>query len=136
MTTSDDLQFHHVGIACVDLAQAREQWQSLGYVSESAVFEDQLQGIRGQFLVLGSNRIELLQDLDAGRPVVTPWLKRGTIFYHLGFTTANFDGAVAALLDRDYRMVSHPQPSVYFAGRRICFLFDPSGSLLELIDQP
>ena len=132
MTTPDSLDFHHIGVACEAIASELSTWAALGYRLEGPPFVDHEQGIRGQFLVGGGPRVELLEPVDESS-TLTPWLKRRTKFYHLGYLTPTFDAAMAALVGGGATMVRPPVASAYFKGR-IAFLMLPNLVLIELID--
>lgn len=54
------LRFHHLGFVTNSCAREAEAPALLGYAPEGKIFADPAQGIRGQFLVGGGPRIELL----------------------------------------------------------------------------
>jgi methylmalonyl-CoA/ethylmalonyl-CoA epimerase len=128
-----DLTFHHIGVACRRIADDAQQWTALGYVAETATFEDPLQGIRGQFIVGPGPRLELIEDLPDHHSVA-PWIKRATKFYHLGFLCPDLESAIGLLESKMARVVRDPQPSVFFGDSRIVFLLMTDGSLIELIE--
>jgi methylmalonyl-CoA/ethylmalonyl-CoA epimerase len=127
-----DLQFHHIGLACRDMAKDRRDHELLGYRAEGDVFEDPLQRIRGVFMTLGSMRVELLEPLDEASPLVA-YLKRGIKMYHQCFMCADIAQAIQTLEAHGARLVSPPQPAVAFENRPIAFLLLPSQMLIELI---
>jgi methylmalonyl-CoA/ethylmalonyl-CoA epimerase len=129
------INVHHIGVACHDLEEERAQWLGLGFRIESDLFEDSVQGIRGQFMISGDTRIELLQDL-AGSKTIAPWLKSGTKLYHIGFLVDNIVLEAERLNKLGAKTVRPPMASTYFDGRLICFLFDKNGTLIELIQSP
>ena len=126
------LAFHHVGVAVESIAAGIEQWSALGYSLENAAFSDEIQGIQGQFMTMGGHRIELLADLP-GQSTVKPWLKKGTIFYHLGYTCDDISGAVDYLKSLGGHVLRPPSPSTYFNTSLISFVMLPSGAVVELI---
>lgn len=103
----------------------------LGATDDGPRFEDPVLGICGQFVCLGSARIELLEERqDSG--VLTPWLKAGARLYHLAYTVKDLDASLAAV--DGARLVRGPLPAVAFRGRRVAFLMTPTLLLLELIE--
>lgn len=52
--------FHHVGVACRDLDAEAGPWLSIGYAAEGVDFEDQIQQVRGRFLVGVGPRLRTL----------------------------------------------------------------------------
>jgi len=128
----EDFRFHHLGVACDSLEGEFVSWRSLGYRPEGATFVDEAQGIRGQFLVGGGPRLELLEATE-GSATLAPWLKRRVKFYHAGYLVGAFDRAMDALARRGARVAREPAPSVYF-GARIAFLMMPNMALIEVIE--
>jgi methylmalonyl-CoA/ethylmalonyl-CoA epimerase len=125
--------FHHLGIACRNISTEANVWSELGYSKEGEAFDDDLQGIKGLFMVGPGPRIELLEDLP-GRKTIAPWLNRGIKIYHTAFEVFSFDDQINILIGSGARVVVPPCPAVAFANRRICFLLLRNISLIELID--
>src|SRR5947207_15589877 len=88
MTDATGLEFHHVGVACIDIRAEADRMASLGYRPDGVEFSDVRQGVRGLFLGGQSPRLELLQPLDGSAAgVLTPWLKSDVKMYHIGYKT-------------------------------------------------
>jgi len=130
---ADELQFHHIGLACRDMARDRRDHELLGYRAEGDVFEDPQQRIRGLFMTLGSMRVELLEPLDEDSPLGA-YLKRGIKIYHQCFSCPDIERAIRALESQGARLVSPAKPAVAFENRRIAFLLLPSQMLIELVE--
>jgi methylmalonyl-CoA/ethylmalonyl-CoA epimerase len=128
-----ELTFHHIGLACRDMAKDRADHEHLGYRAEGPVFEDPLQRIRGLFMTLGAMRVELLQPLDDTSPL-QGYLKRGVKIYHQGFLCRDIVRSIQTLEAQRARVVSPPKPAVAFENRPIAFLILPSQMLIELIE--
>lgn len=128
------LSFQHVGLACRDLAVEVAAHRLLGYAQEGEVFEDAHQGVRGVFQVLGPFRVELLEPLHDGSPLVD-WLTRGVRMYHVCYETDDLDGALAQLGAAGHRTVSAPAPAVAFAGRSVAFVMLRTRGLVELLQR-
>jgi methylmalonyl-CoA/ethylmalonyl-CoA epimerase len=128
-----NLQFHHIGVACLDLESETLRLAALGYAIEGEDFSDPIQGVRGRFLNGGGPRLELLSPLsEAG--VLTPWLKGGVKLYHLAYLTTDLDGELARMRSAGAKAVVRPVPAVAFEKRRIAFLMMPNMLLTELIE--
>jgi methylmalonyl-CoA/ethylmalonyl-CoA epimerase len=126
------LAFHHVGVAVASIAEGITLWMALGYALENDGFSDDIQGIEGQFMTMAGHRIELLADLP-GQSTVKPWLKKGNIFYHLGYTCDDISEALEHLKALGGHVLRPPSPSTYFNNALICFVMLPSGAVIELI---
>jgi methylmalonyl-CoA/ethylmalonyl-CoA epimerase len=128
------MQFHHAGVACRSLEKEIRWYSSvLGYHTEGASFDDPLQGIRGQFMLLGNNRVELLEPLD-GSNVLDAWLGRRSPIYHFGFEVVDLVSAIEAVTVAGAKVMSDPKPAVAFAGRHVAFCIRPNLTLIELIE--
>ena len=128
-----DLKFHHIGLACRDMAKDRRDHELLGYRAEADVFTDPLQRIRGLFMTLGPMRVELLEPLDETSPL-NSYLKRGIKIYHQCFLCPDIAHSIEVLEAHGARLASAPKPAVAFENRRIAFLILPSQMLIELIE--
>ena len=132
--TLPGLTFHHVGLACRDLAVETAAHAQLGFVAEGAVFEDPHQRVRGSFQTLGAFRVELLEPLDEQSPVVA-WLERGVRMYHVCYETDDLDAALGQLREAGHRTVSPPAPAVAFDGRPVAFVLLRTRGLVELLQR-
>jgi methylmalonyl-CoA/ethylmalonyl-CoA epimerase len=127
------VRHHHIGVACAGIVDETNWYRSLGYREEGPEFTDPVQGIRGQFLVLGESRVELVEAL-AGSVVLDPWLQRGGPLYHMGYLVDDLSAAIAQVVSTRAFLVSPPKPAVAFGGRRVAFCMRPNRLLVELIE--
>ena len=127
------LEFHHVGVACADVASEAERLAPLGYRMEGERFIDSRQGVRGLFLTGQAPRLELLEAIDAAPGVLTPWLRSGIKLYHLAYETSDLDASIERLRSDGAKLVVAAVEAVAFAGRRVAFLMLPNRMLIELI---
>lgn len=130
---SDELHFHHVGLACRDLEAEAKALALLGYRAESRDFIDPGQGIQGRFIAGPGPRIELLIQTD-GSSVLEPWLAKGIKVYHYGYQVDGLDAEVERLKAAGGIVVTPPVPAVAFGGRRISFVMLRNLFLVELIE--
>jgi methylmalonyl-CoA/ethylmalonyl-CoA epimerase len=128
------LTFHHVGLACHDLAGEAAAHALLGFTPDGEVFEDPHQRIRGWFHTLGPFRVELLQPLDDESPLMD-WLRRGVKLYHVCYETDDLDDALATLREAGHRTVSAPAAAVAFDGRPVAFVMLRTRNLIELLQR-
>jgi methylmalonyl-CoA/ethylmalonyl-CoA epimerase len=132
MRMGTDFYFHHLGVACESIVVETAVWKSLGYRPQDAPFVDELQGIRGLFMVGGGPRIELLE-ATTDSLTLSPWIRRGVKLYHIGYLVASFDAAIDALISDGATIARNPMMSVYFESR-ISFLMMPNMVLVEVIE--
>ena len=130
---SEGLAFHHVGVACTDIAAEIQRLECLGYVKEGNEFVDTVQGVRGIFLSGQAPRLEILEPLDDASGVLTSWLRTGTKLYHLAYEADRLDRAIASMREARAKLVVPPTAAVAFQGRQIAFVMLPNRLLVELI---
>lgn len=127
-------EFHHIGVATKSIQKESSMYFLLGYSSESSVFEDPKQGIKGTFLVAKNQpRLELLENLE-GSNTLDLYLKSNTKMYHSAYLVENIEKAVEVLINCRAKMMSPLKYSVYF-GKRICFLMLPNMTMIELMEE-
>lgn len=128
------LEFHHLGIATLNLAVSRIKWGKLGYREEGSVFEDPAQGVSGLFLSGPGPRLELLAPLGNDQTLV-PWLTGGSNIYHMAYLVQDLSSAIDGLRIRRAQMVREPRESVAFEGKAVAFMLIERGWLVELISR-
>ncbi len=127
--------FHHVGVAVKNLETAVEQFASLfGATRESEIIHDPAQGVRLQFVNLGSLRIEFLEPAATPSPLDS-LLKRGIGMYQVCHEVRDLDAELARLRAGGATLVSPPKPAVAFDGRRVAFV-SCQGMIIELLEAP
>jgi lactoylglutathione lyase len=129
---------HHVGLTVIDLDRA-QAWYGAAFGFEPQV-EFTLPGdVRGAMLQAGGGaRVELFEVPGAGSGMC--WADPPTAMRTLGFghvaleaadLDAAYDRAVAAGATAVWAPRQSPEP-----GRRMAFVHDPDGNLVELIGPP
>lgn len=128
------LTFHHIGVATRGIDDELAAWELLGYAPEGEAFDDPNQGIRGRFLTAeGQPRLELLENLpDSG--TLDKLLRSGRKLYHMAYWTDDIEAAIAALRERYAQVLSPLKPSPVF-GKRVCFLYLPNMTMIELLER-
>lgn len=128
------LTFHHIGIACRDIAKTQAFYLGQGYTASPAV-EDPLQHVRISFLEKeGAPRIELLEPLDDQSPVARTLATSGVSPYHMCYEVQDIEAAVNHLRGQRFLLVNGPVPACAMDDRRIAFLFQKNTGLIELVE--
>lgn len=125
------MRFHHLGIATDSLRQDLHAYRALGYRSEGPSIVDERQGVRGQFLIGGGPRLELLEPLP-GSQTLAPFLSRGIKCYHHAYEVESLENSLAALRATGAKQLAPPVDAVAF-NRREVFLMLPNRWIVELI---
>jgi hypothetical protein len=134
MIETNNLSFHHIGVATNDIHKEMRIYSLLGYVQEGAFFHDLEQQVKGVFMVLGSMRVELLEP-DSDKSPLHTVLKNRQKMYHQCLECSNIEGAIETLIKQGAHIVSSPKPAIAFENRLIAFLMLPSMTIIELVEQ-
>lgn len=130
------LAFHHIGVACRDIAKTSAFYLSMGYQA-SPVVEDLIQHVRVCFLEKeNAPRIELLEPLDQDSPVSRTLATAGVSPYHICYEVTNVDEAIARLRKQRFILVNGPVQAPAMDGHRIAFLFNKNSGLIEIVENP
>jgi methylmalonyl-CoA/ethylmalonyl-CoA epimerase len=130
------LAFHHIGVACRDIAKTKELYLAMGY-KDFPVVEDPVQHVRVCFLENESApRIELLEPLDQESPVSRTLSMVGVSPYHLCYEVKDIEEAINRLRARRFILVNGPVEAPAMDGRRIAFLFNKNNGLIEIVENP
>jgi methylmalonyl-CoA/ethylmalonyl-CoA epimerase len=127
------VRFHHVGVACRNIATELSELALIGYHLEGAQVHDPIQQVLIQFVTGGGPRLELIQPVSAQSPV-NGILKRGSKFYHLAYEVDQLETAIDQFKSKKFLPVAPPAPAVAFEMRRIVFLASETFTLIELIE--
>lgn len=132
---TDELEFHHIGVATSDIDATGARYQALGY-SQGPTIHDPLQNIRISFLTHPSMpMVELLSPCDDGSPVVRILDSCGTTPYHICYQTPDIGASIKDFKRQRYVVVSRPKVACAIEDRRVAFLFHPEMGLVELIEK-
>jgi methylmalonyl-CoA/ethylmalonyl-CoA epimerase len=130
-------RLHHTGFLVGDIAgSARDFVERFGYVIESEVIEDPAQTACVQFLRQPGTTswLELIAPNGAESKLANA-LRKGGGLHHLCYEVAGIERSCELLRQRSMLVVSPPTPAVAFPGRRIAWLMDRSGLLVELLER-
>lgn len=131
---TQQLTFHHVGIACREIDKTIGFYLSMGYVA-APVMDDPLQHVRVCFLDKPhAPRLELLEPLDDANPVSRTLATVGVTPYHMCYEVSDIELAIRQLRDQRFLLVSGPLPACALDNRRVAFLFQKNSGLIELVE--
>ena len=134
MFMNDFLSFHHIGIACHDIAKSTSFYTMMGYVA-SPVTEDPIQHVRVCFLEKnGAPRLELLEPLDDQSPVARTLATAGVCPYHICYEVADITASIESLRGQRFLLVNGPVPACAMGDKRIAFMFQKNTGLIELVE--
>ncbi|MBN6114342.1 HAD-IIIC family phosphatase [Xanthomonas bonasiae] len=125
------MYFHHIGVACADIAAGvafvRSQFrvETVG----DTVYDPLQDASLCLIQVAGGMRIELVSG-----PQVAGLLARGITLYHTCYEVDDLEAALAGTLANGGTLVAEPKPAILFDQRRVAFVQTPIG-LLELLER-
>jgi len=128
------LSFHHIGIACRQIARTQAFYEAMGY-DASPVVDDPIQHVRVCFLTkAGEPCVELLEPLDGESPVARILATVGVSPYHMCYKADDIAAAIARLREQRFLLVSGPVPACAMGQRQVAFLFNKNVGLIELVE--
>jgi methylmalonyl-CoA/ethylmalonyl-CoA epimerase len=131
------LRFHHIGIVVDDIDNRRRFYEeSLGYTARTGVIHDPVQSAFVQFLVLhqADHYLELVAP-DGPASKLALASKKGQPLNHLCYATPAIEAALESFAEAGSLVFQLPVPAVAFNGRRIAWLMNSEGLLIELVEQ-
>lgn len=132
---SNEMKFHHVGVAVRSIAEHAEQYrEALGINLTSEIIEDELQQVRVAFAEVGDGVfIEFVEPLNDTSPIQNI-LKRGGGLYHTCYVVPDIEAAMERVRQAGGVIVGGPVPARAFNNRRIAFVYTPGRSLIEFLE--
>lgn len=130
-----DWTFHHIGIAVLDIDTTAAVYLQAGYVKSPTKY-DPLQNVYICFLSKGNMPlIELLAPADDTSPVYNTLDKMGVTPYHICYQVENIEQSIIELRKQQYVVVKRPEIAVAIDNHKVCFLYNKSVGLIELVEK-
>lgn len=127
-------KFDHIGVAVPELEPTAEVYKAVGYTQTEPVL-DPNQNVNICFLHKeGMPTVELLAPHDITSPVQQTLDKMGVTPYHTCYAVDDIDAAILELRRMRYIVVRKPEPAIAFDNRRVCFLYNKSVGLIEIVE--
>lgn len=128
-----NLKFHHIGVATKHIDREFSIYQKMGYRKLEEPFCDEIQKIKGMFIVADNQPcLELLENLSEEGPL-TSVLSKGIKYYHTAYEVQNIEDALSEVLNELGAMVICPiTQATYF--KKICFLMLKNRAIIELVE--
>lgn len=132
----DSMKFHHIGVAVRDINATAALYVAGGYQQSETIF-DPNQNVNICWLTKeGMPVVELLEPVDENSPVNGILEKNGVAPYHTCYMVDDIEQSVRDLRKMRYLVVSKPVKAVAIRGCKVCFLFNKSVGLIELVEAP
>lgn len=132
---TENMKFHHIGIACFDINDSKAFYEFIGYEA-SEVKDDPIQDIRICFLRKeGAPMLELLAPIDENSPVNRILNTQGVTPYHICYEVEDMEQTMTFLRKQQkFVRISKPAPACAIDDRRVCFMFRKDVGLIELVE--
>lgn len=130
------IRIEHIGIAVKDLSSTEETYARLlgapSYKRETVERE----GVITSFLMVGPNKIELLESTTPDGPIAKAIEKRGEGIHHIAFEVADIRAEMARLKAEGFQLLSE-EPKRGADNKMVCFVHPKSanGVLVELTQE-
>lgn len=124
------MKFHHVGVACKNIAEEIRNISTIHQVIEKSptVFDPEQNAELALLTLADGARIELI----SGKQVET-LLKKNISYYHLCFEVDDIHAEVERLVNAGAFLISAPRPAMLFNNREVAFLHVSYG-MIELLN--
>lgn len=129
------LEFHHLGLACRDMAKEEARLAVLHYRAASPTYSDAGLGVKVRFLEGPGPRLELVEQLP-GSVLLEPWLAQGHKIYHMAYFVSQLESAIDYFRAEGAKVLVKSTPAVAFDLAPISFLLLPNRLLVEFIEKP
>jgi methylmalonyl-CoA/ethylmalonyl-CoA epimerase len=129
------VRLHHVGIVVKDISAAMETYTNRFNAQViSRIVDDEVQGARVVLLDVHSDSvIELVEPLHS-ESALNKVLRRRAPLHHLCFEVNDLADEIERLRTTGMALISEPAKAPLFEMRRIAWLCDDSGGLIELLE--
>jgi methylmalonyl-CoA/ethylmalonyl-CoA epimerase len=133
-----DPWLHHIGYVVASIEESTPRWRRvLGSISESVIFEDEIQRARVMFFRLppkGAAQVELVEPLG-GHSTVARFLEKGGGLHHLCFEVDSLEEQIARMKAEKAILLRHPKPAIAFEARRIAWMQTRDKLLVEYLER-
>jgi len=130
------MKFHHIGVAVMDIEKTAAVYVQGGYNQSVTIF-DSVQNVNICWLTKeGMPTVELLAPVDDSSPVCKTLEKNGVTPYHTCYIVEDIEKCCIALRKMKYVVVVKPVEAPAITNCKVCFLFNKSVGLIELVEAP
>lgn len=131
---SEDLKFHHIGVAVYDIEETSISYRLLGF-SCSDIILDSKQNVKIAWLKKeGSPLIELVAPIDEKSPVVTTLAKNGVGPYHVCYSVSDMNVTIQNLRHEKFIQVSKRSSAPAIEGKDVVFMYNKTVGLIEIVE--
>jgi len=127
-------RFHHIGVAVFDIDSTAKYYLDAGYSKTDTVY-DPVQNVYICFVIKDEMpMVELLAPKDETSPVTRTLEKNGVAPYHFCYEVDDITQAIADLRKLRFVPIIKTVDACAIDNRKVCFLFNKSVGLIELVE--
>lgn len=126
---------NHIGYLVKDINKSIAEFEKLGYIRESEVYNDLDRGVAICFIINGTVRVELVAPLAKQSPVSNLLGKAGESPYHICYISTDIEQDIKQLINDKYMIVVPKSPAIAFSGKQVVFLYKKYVGLIELVEE-
>ncbi len=131
-----DLKPDHIGVIVKNIEKEKIIYESLGFVCDSEIFQDNNQQMRGVFLRPTNEvgyRVELIEDLSESQSLNKILNNRCGKIYHIAFKVDDLEKNINEILEQlNAKILSPIKSGEYYA--KVCFIFLSNAQIVELVE--
>lgn len=126
------LKVHHLGIACKSIEKSLDNYKAYKTSNE---FIDTSQKVKILFLYLESfPTLELIEPLSKDSPVDAILIKNDEVTYHTCYEVNDIESCIQSLKEENFIQVTEIIKAPALDNKNICFMFNTSVGLIELVE--
>lgn len=129
------MQVEHIGYVVKNINKSVVEFEKLGYVKSSVLYEDVKRKIKVLFMKNGSLKIELVEPMDETSDAYTYMKKLRNAPYHICYLVDDIDRSIEELNSDGYLIVKEKDYATAFEGRKVCFLYKEGIGLIEIVEK-
>lgn len=134
------MKIDHIGIACSDIEQAKQQYIDLGYIVTKQLITDHGRNLDYIFMKNDSVTIELIAKHDINIKsdidnIISNERLIGNKMYHICYTSSNLDNDIDKYIKLGYKLIKAPSLAIACDNKTVAFLVHIDHGIIELIEE-
>ena len=134
-----DIKVHHLGIAVSKMDASIKAYENLGWELDGSITDDEVRNVQIAFMkhCTSGEMIELISPMGEKSPVTETLrnMKNVATPYHICYEVKNLEEAIETLKSERYILTDGAKPAPAIGGRRVVFLMNRDGGLIELLEE-
>lgn len=129
------MQIDHIAYVVKNIDKSLVQFEKLGYEKCSIFFNDEIRKVKIVFIKNENTKIELVEPIDETSDAYAYYKRIKNGPYHICYKVDSIDESIKKLVEDGYMIVKEKEKAIAFDGRQVCFLYNNSIGLVELVEK-